>query len=214
MKRLLFVVIFIVSASYYSFSEMTFGINTNFNILNETYNDVNYKRSLIGFGEQFRFEVYGKNSIFGFFAQDEFGFYFSDKQDSFNSNYFSMAAGPSLIFRINKENIFASLSIGPMIQWYYEFYTVKESLSYYGTINSPRTYTTFDFGGLADLAFVIKTDGRFLIRLGITGELVFYRSESGQSIRNKDNNNFLNAISYTGIIIKPHIGIGLGYLFD
>jgi hypothetical protein len=215
MKKLLFALLFIVIAGY-AFAEMTFSINTGINLLNETYHDADYKRFMPGFEEQFRFEIFGKNSIIGFFAQDEFGFYFlgDDNYEPFSGVYFSMAAGPSFIIRTPSNRIFASFSIGPILQWYTETYYVDEVLPYLGDWRSPRAYGAFDFGGYGDLAVVLKTRGRFLVRLGVALELFFIRNESGQPMRATDKNGLFDNTSYTGINIKPHIGIGLGYLFD
>lgn len=213
MRKFAVLVFLMALLSINAFSEMTFGFNTSINFLNETYIEENYKRFLAGMGEQFRFEIYGKDSIVGFFAQDEIGFYSTNKQDTFLSFYVSMAAGPSFILRTSSKRIFASLSMGMMLQWYNEFYTVKENLNS-GTWSAPRAYTAFDIGGMADLAIVLKTSGRFFGRFGITGEFVFFRSESGNSIRNANKIEFLGQGPYMGYVIKPHIGIGLGYLFD
>jgi len=213
MKRLFLTILFIILSTH-SFAEITFGINSNINFLNETYRDVNYKRFLAGFGEQIRLEVYRRSSFIGFFAYPEFGFYFNDDQNDFNGYYFLLSAGPSFILRTGSKHIYAIASIGPMLQWYREIYTVEETLPYIGKLDMPRAYGATDIGGLMDLAVILKTRGKFFGRLGVTGELVFYRSESGQSIRNVDNSQLFEDARYIGFAIKPHIGIGWGYLFD
>jgi len=212
MKKLVFILIFAFIVSMYAFSEMTFTLNTGINLLNETYNDdVEYKRFLPGFSEQFRFEFYGRNSIIGFFAQDEFGFYFNsdEKVKLFVGTSASMAAGPSFIIRTPNNNIFFSLSLGPILQWYRETYVYNLEGS-----GVPRVYTAFDFGGYGDLAIVLKTRGRFLFRLGVASEVFFIRNESGQSLRNVENSTLFKDTPYFGFVIKPHLGFGLGYLFD
>jgi hypothetical protein len=208
-------IIVFTALSSFTYAEMTFTLNTGVNFLNEIYHDNDYKRFLAGFEEQFRFEIYGQNSFVGFFAQDEFGFYFSDEQDRHSGNYFSMAAGPSCILRTGSSRIFASLSIGPMIQWYRETYYVKEVLPYLGEWNSPRSYGAMDMGLIGDLALVLKTSKKFLVRLGLAGEYIFYRSEAGTSIRHIDGDPATDGkAGYTGFVIRPHFGIGLGYLFN
>jgi len=217
MKKLAFTLIFAFIVSMYAFSEMTFTLNTGVNLLNETYkDDVEYKRFLPGFGEQFRFEFYGKKSIIGFFVQDEVGFYFNDdeKVKPFLGISTSMAAGPSFIIRTPSNNVFLSLSLGPIIQYYRETYFVDEKFNNLGDWSNVKEYTAFDFGGYGDLAVVIKTRGRFLFRLGLASEVFFIRNESGQSMRNTENTTLFNNTSYFGLVIKPHFGFGLGYLFD
>jgi len=214
MKKLVFTLIFAFIVSVHAFPEMTFTLNTGVILLDETYNDdgIEFKRYMPGFSEQFRFEIYGKNSVIGFFAQDEVGIYFNDdeKVQPFSGFSASMVVGPSLIIRTPNSNVFLSLSLGPIIQWYSETYYLVDA----GGSRSLGAYTAFDFGGHGDLAIVIKTGDSFLIRLGVAGEMFFIRNESGRSIRAPDNNTLFSNISYTGYVIKPHIGFGLGYLFN
>jgi hypothetical protein len=215
MKKLIFVLIF-TSIANAVFSEMTFTLNAGLNLLDETYkDDVEYKRSMPGFSGQFRFDFYGKNSVIGFFVHDEFGLYFNDDEriKPFIGSYASIAIGPSFIIRTPTNKIFLSLSLGPIIQWYSESYYINEGF-YLGDKKISKAYNAFDFGGYGDLAIVFKTNGSFLFRLGVASEVFFARGEIGYPVRNPYNEKFFDDVSYLGIVIKPHIGIGLGYLFN